>query len=127
MKTERKQNLKRKQAAWKLQVQKAKKRKINPPNIAEEDDEKQPEFEEDENVQENLFESEIVSANNSGSGVAVVVDNGDDVAEKDDSFEFEDIFEPRRKVKEKVDQNQHLDDLEEFLEGFDDEELEGFL
>ena len=37
------------------------------------------------------------------------------------------LREPRRKVKEKEEQNQHLDDLEEFLYGFDDEELEGFL
>ena len=30
-------------------------------------------------------------------------------------------------MNDKEDQNGHLDDLEEFLEGFDDEELESFL
>ena len=52
LKTERKENLKRKQEAWKQQIQKCKRQKVNPPNVAarEEDDEKQPE--EVEDVQE---------------------------------------------------------------------------
>ena len=48
LKTERKQNLKRKQEAWKLQVQKAKRQKVNPPNVQEEDDEKQQDVDEDD-------------------------------------------------------------------------------
>ena len=52
LKTERKQNLKRKQLkqeAWKLQIQQSKRQKINAPNVQEEDDEKQQEIEEDDN------------------------------------------------------------------------------
>ena len=30
-------------------------------------------------------------------------------------------------MSDKEDQNEHFDDLEKFLEGFDDEELESFL
>ena len=51
LKTERKENSKRKQEVWKQQVEKFKLRKVNPPVVAahEEDAEKKQEEEEDQN------------------------------------------------------------------------------
>ena len=44
-----------------------------------------------------------------------------------DSNDLEDIFEPKRKENSKEEHNEHLDNLEEFLGGFGDEELQSFL
>ena len=44
-----------------------------------------------------------------------------------DLSDFEDIFEPKRQEDNKEDQDVHLDNLAEFLDGFDDDELENFL
>ena len=74
-KTERKQNLKRKQEAWKLQVQKAKRQKVNPPNVQEEDDEKQQEVDEDDNNQENGLELEVAPVDN--GEFLIVIDNAE--------------------------------------------------
>ena len=87
----------------------------NPPNVQEEDDEKQQKIEEDDNNQENEPESELEPVDNEGDKA------------KDDLSDLEDIFESRENVNDKADQNYNLDNMEEFLERFDDEELEGFL
>ena len=119
--------MKRKQEAWKLQVHKAKRQKVNQPNVQEEDDEKQQEVDEDDNKQENGLELEVAPVDN--GELPIVIDNAEKEEEeaKDDLSDFEDILEPRKNVNDKEDQNGHFDDLEEFLEGFDDEELESFL
>ena len=44
-----------------------------------------------------------------------------------DLSDLEDIFEPKRKKDNEGDQDVHLDDLAQFLDGFDDDELENFL
>ena len=41
--------------------------------------------------------------------------------------DFEDILEPKRKENDKEDQHLHLDNLADFLDGFDDDELEYLL
>ena len=46
---------------------------------------------------------------------------------ENDLSDFEDIFEPKRKENSKGSQDAHLDNLAEFLDGFDDDELENFL
>ena len=56
---------------------------------------------------------------------AIVIDDAEEQA-KHDLSDFEDIFELRKDLNDKEEQNEHFDDLEEFLEGFD-EELESFL
>ena len=110
-----------------MQVHKAKRQKVNPPNVQEEDDEKQQEVDEDDNNQENGLELEVAPVDN--GEFPIVIDNAEKEEEeaKDDLSDFEDILEPRKNVNDKEDQNGHFDDLEEFLEGFDDEELESFL
>ena len=45
----------------------------------------------------------------------------------DDLSDFDNIFHPREKLEAKKNQNDHFDNLELFLDGFDDEELEIFL
>lgn len=45
----------------------------------------------------------------------------------DDLSDFEDIFQSREKLEAKENHNDHFDNLELFLDGFDDEELEIFL
>ena len=44
-----------------------------------------------------------------------------------DLSDFKDIFELKRQEDNKEDQDVHLDNLAEFLDGFDDDELENFL
>ena len=122
MKSERKENLKRKQEVWKEQVEKSKRRKVNPPiaAIREEDDEKQPEEEEeDQNEPSVLVEVESQSQIENQS-----VQNPE--RSEGDLSDFEDIFAPKRKDNNK-DEDVHFDNLEKFLDGFDDEELEDFL
>ena len=123
MKNERKENLKRKQEVWKEQVEKSKRRKVNPPiaAIREEDDEKQPgeEEEEDQNEPSVLVEVDSQSQIDNQS-----VENSQQ--SEGDLSDFEDIFAPKRKDNNK-DEDVHFDNLEKFLDGFDDEELEDFL
>ena len=108
-----------------MKIQQSKRQKINPPNAQEEDDEKQQEIEEDDNNQENERESEqLVPVDN--SEFAIIIDTKEDEA-KDHLSDLEDIFDLRENVNYKADQNENMDDLKGFLEGFDDEELDGFL
>ena len=46
---------------------------------------------------------------------------------ENDLNDLENIFEPKRKDNSKGSQDAHLDNLAEFLDGFDDDELENFL
>ena len=122
MKNERKENLKRKQEVWKEQVEKSKRRKVNPPiaAIREEDDEKQPEEEEeDQNEPPVLMEVDSQSQIDNQH-----VENPE--GSEGDLSDFEDIFAPKGKDNNK-DEDVHFDNLEKFLDGFDDEELEDFL
>ena len=122
MKNERKENLKRKQEVWKEQVEKSKRRKLNPPiaAIREEDDEKQPEEEEeDQNEPSVLVEVDSQSQIDNQS-----VENPEQ--SEGDLSDFEDIFAPKRKDNNKH-EDVHFDNLKKFLDGFDDEELEDFL
>ena len=121
MKTERKENLKRKQEAWKEQVKKSKRQKVNPPVVAayEEDDEKQQEEEDNQN------DSPAVQIENPVEIDNQLVENHDQ--NEDDLSDLEDIFQPKRQENSKESQDPHLDNLAEFLDGFDDDELENFL
>ena len=123
LKNERKENLKRKQEVWKEQVEKSKRRKVNPPiaAIREEDDEKQPEEEEEEDQNE---PSVLVEVDSQSQIDNQSVENPEQ--SEGDLSDFEDIFAPKRKDNNK-DEDVHFDNLEKFLEGFDDEELEDFL
>ena len=110
MKTARKENLKRKQEAWKLQLQNSKRKKVNPPVVApvEEDDEKQQEEEENQNDRSAALEqvdSQIEIDNE-------MVENHKQ--DEDALSDFEDIFEPKRKENHKEDQDLHLDKFGEF-------------
>ena len=120
MKTERKDNLKRKQESWKEQVKNSNRQKVNPPiDAAYEDDEKQPEEEYDDN------DSPAVQVENQVEMDNQVVENRDQ--NEDDLSDFDDIYEPKKQQNSKESQDEHLDNLAQFLDGFDDDELENFL
>ena len=123
LKNERKENLKRKQEVWKEQVEKSKRRKLNPPiaAIREEDDEKQPEEEEEEDQNE---PSVLVEVDSQSQIDNQSVENPEQ--SEGDLSDFEDIFAPKRKDNNKH-EDVHFDNLKKFLDGFDDEELEDFL
>ena len=116
------ENLKRKQEAWKLQVQNSKRKKVNPPAVAvyEEDDEKQQE-EENQNDQS----AALVQVDNQIEIDNEMVENHEQ--DEDTLSDFEDIFEPKRKENDKEEQHLHLDNLADFLDGFDHDELDHFL
>ena len=120
MKTARKENLKRKQEAWKLQLQNWKRKKVNPPVVApvEEDDEKQQEEEENQNDQSAALEqvdSKIEIDNE-------MVENHE---QDEDALSFLRIYlhqrENKMTSKTKI---CILITLADFLDGFDDDELE---
>ena len=121
-KTERKDNLKRKEDDWKQQVQNSKRQKVNPPIFVayEEDDEKQPEMTQEEN--QNSSAEEV---DNPLEIENQLVENNDH--DDDDMSEFEDIFAPRRKEDNKESQDVDFDNSAEFLDRFDDDELENLL
>ena len=54
-----------------------------------------------------------------------MVENHDQ--DEDALSDFEDIFEPKRKENDKEDQHLHLENLADFLDRFDDDELEYLL
>ena len=84
-----------------MQVQKAKRQKVNPPNVQEEDDEKQQEVDEDDSNQENGLELEVAPVDN--GEFPIVIDNAEKEEEeaKDYLSDFEDILEPRKNVHDK--------------------------
>ena len=117
------ENLKRKQEAWKLQVQNSKRKKVNQPVVApvEEDDEKQQVEEENQNDQSAALEQV-------DSQIAIYNEMVENHKQDEDALsDFEDIFEPKRKENDKEYQYLHLDNLADFLDGFDDDELEHLL
>ena len=117
------ENLKRKQEAWKLQVQNLKRKKVNQPVVApvEIDNENQQEEEETQNDQS----AALVQVDNQIEIDNEMVENHEQ--DEDALSDLEDIFEPKRKENDKEDQHLHLDNLADFLDGFDDDELEHLL
>ena len=102
-------------------MKKSKRQKVNPPVVAayEEDDEKQQEEEDNQN------DSPAVQIENPVEIDNQLVENHDQ--NEDDLSDLEDIFQPKRQENSKESQDPHLDNLAEFLDGFDDDELENFL
>ena len=103
-------------------MQNSKRQKDNPPIVAsfEEDDENQQEEEEG-----NQNNSPVDQVENPAEIDNQLFENHGQ--NENDLSDFEDIFEPKRKENSKGSQDAHLDNLAEFLDGFDDDELENFL
>ena len=101
-------------------MEKSKRRKVHLPIVAahEEDDEKQQEEEEDQNNPSVLEEADAQFEIDNEH-----VENHEQ--DEGDLSDLEDIFEPKRKEDNKEDQDVH--NLAEFLDGFDDDELENFI
>jgi len=98
-------------------VKNSKRQKVNPPIDAayEEDEEKQPEEEDDDN------DSPVVQVEMDNQ----VVENRNQ--NEDGLSDFEHIYEPKKQQNSKESQDEHLDNLAQFLDGIDDDELENFL
>ena len=123
MKIERKNNLKRKQETWKEQIKNAKRPKPNPAQVPVEGGEGA------------LAPIEAVAGSGEVEVVQPEIEVGYEKAENDsqqekssDLSDLEDIFgppEPRKKAQEQS--NNNFDELEDFLDGFSDDELDQFL